>query len=254
VAADARLILPTDPVFYIVAVAAIALVGLAKGGFAGLGATTMPLLALVMDPVAAAAMLLPILLVQDVVSVWAFRKSYDAKTLLWMLPGGCFGVFLGWWLAASVDSDVIRALVGLIAVGFGSYRLSGFRLSSDKPLPQWLASFWGGVSGFTSQVAHSGGPPFQVWALTRNFPHTVFVGTSSIFFAAINWVKVPAYLALGQFTRDNMQLTLLFMPVAIATTFAGVWLVRKIPADRFYGIINWLMVAVGLALLWKSLS
>lgn len=238
--------------FYGVATLAIFLVGLAKGGFAGLGATTMPLLALVMDPVAAAAMLLPILLVQDVVGVWAFRKSYDTRTLAWMLPGGCLGVFLGWWLARSVDSDTIRALVGLIAVGFGAYRLTGFSLKAERPLPQALATFWGAVSGFTSQVAHSGGPPFQVWALTRNFPHTIFVGTSAIFFAAINWVKVPAYLALGQFTRDNMQLTLQFMPLAIASTFAGVWIVRKIPAERFFGIINWLMVAVGLALLWKS--
>jgi uncharacterized membrane protein YfcA len=244
--------LSTDPVFILVATLAILLVGLAKGGFSGLGATAMPLLALVMDPVAAAAMLLPILLVQDVVGVWAFRKTFDGRTLAWMLPGGVFGVFLGWWLAASVNSDVVRGMVGTIAVGFGSWRLAGFRLKSGKPLPQWLASFWGAVSGFTSQVAHSGGPPFQVWAMTRNFSHTVFAGTSAIFFAVLNWVKVPAYFALGQFTRDNLVMTLAFLPIAIASTFAGVWLVRKIPAQRFFGIINWLLVVVGIALLWKA--
>jgi uncharacterized membrane protein YfcA len=110
------------------------------------------------------------------------------------------------------------------------------------------------VSGFTSQVAHAGGPPFQIWALTRKFPHTVFIGTSSIFFAVVNWIKVPAYLALGQFTAANMHLTMIFMPVAIASTFAGVWLVKRIKPERFYGVINILLVAVGLALLWDSVG
>ncbi len=243
-----------DILFYTVATLAVAIVGLAKGGFAGLGAASMPLLVLVMDPIRAAAMLLPILLVQDVVSVWAFRKSYDGRTLAWMVPGALFGVFLGWLLASSVDSDVVRALVGGIAVVFGLYRLTGFQIPESRPLPQGLAAFWGMVSGFTSQVAHAGGPPFQVWALTRKFPHTVFIGTSSIFFAVVNWIKVPAYLALGQFTGANMRLTMMFMPVAIASTFAGVWLVKRIRPERFYGVINVLLVAVGLALLWDSLG
>ncbi len=240
--------------FYVMATLAVILVGLAKGGFAGLGAVAMPMLALVMDPIRAAAMLLPILLVQDVVSVWAFRKSYDRQTLAWMVPGGLLGVFIGWLLATFVSSDVVRAIVGVIAVVFGTYRLSGFSVTSTRALPQWLAAFWGMVSGFTSQVAHSGGPPFQVWALTRNFPHTVFIGTSSIFFAIVNWIKVPAYVALGQFTAENMWLTALFMPVAIASTFAGVWVVKRIRPERFYGVINVLMVAVGLALLWDSVG
>jgi uncharacterized protein len=246
--------LPAEPVFYFVATIAIILVGLAKGGFAGLGAASVPLLVLVMDPIAAAAMLLPILLVQDVVSVWAFRKSYDAQTLKWMVPGSLVGVFLGWWLAASVDSDQIRAMVGLISAVFGLYRLTGYRMKTARALPQWLASFWGGVSGFTSQVAHSGGPPFQVWAMTRNFPHTIFIGTSSIFFAVVNWIKVPAYFALDQFNWANMQLTLLFMPLAILSTFAGVWMVKRMKPERFYGVISILMVVVGIALLADSFA
>ena len=245
---------PTAPLFYIIASLAVIVVGLAKGGFAGLGAASMPLLALVMDPIAGAAMLLPILLLQDLVSVWAFRRSYDGRTLAWMLPGAVFGIFLGWLLASSVDSDAVRALVGIISVAFGAYRLSGYKPKSKRELPQVLATFWGTAAGFTSQVAHSGGPPFQIWALSRNFPHTVFIGTSSIFFAVVNWIKVPAYLALGQFTADNMKLTLLFLPVALASTFAGVWLVKRIDPQRFYGIIAVLMIAVGVALLWDSVA
>jgi uncharacterized membrane protein YfcA len=247
--------LPHDPLFYIVATLAVVLVGVAKGGFAGLGAASMPILVLVMDPIRAAAMLLPILLVQDVVSVWAFRRDFHLPTLKLMLPGALVGVALGWWMATTVPVSAVRAMVGLIALAFGMYRIAqsmGFALKPRGDLPLWLGTFWGGVSGFTSQVAHAGGPPFQVWALSRKLPHTMFIGTSSLFFAALNWLKVPAYAALGQFTWDNMKLTLIFMPVAIASTFAGVWLVRRLSPARFNIAINVLMIAVGGELLRSS--
>jgi uncharacterized protein len=246
--------LPTDPLFYIVAILAIALVGMAKGGFAGLGAASMPMLALVMDPISAAAMLLPILMAQDVVGVWAFRKTYDRRTLVWMVPGAAIGIGLGWAFAASVNADTIRAAVGIIAVAFGLYRLTSFGAATARPLPQWVGSVWGGIAGFTSQIAHAGGPPFQIWAMTRGFPHIVYAGTASIFFAIINFLKVPAYFALGQFTWANMQLTLVFMPVAILSTMAGVRLVKRLDHERFFGIISVLMVVVGGALLWTSFT
>lgn len=249
--------LPTDPLFYGVAAIAVILVGIAKGGFAGLGAAAMPILVLVMDPAPAAAMLLPILIAQDVVSVWAFRHEYDWPTLKLMVPGGFIGVFLGWLFATAVPVDAVRGLVGLISVVFGLYRLAlgrGITLQFRRKMPDALGVFWGAVSGFTSQVAHAGGPPFQIWALSRNFPHTVFIGTSAIFFAVLNWIKVPAYFALGQFTAANMKLTLIFMPLALASTFAGVWVVRRLSAARFNTVIAVLMLAVGAELLRQSLS
>jgi uncharacterized protein len=251
------LTLPTDPVFYIVAGIAVFLVGIAKGGFVGLGAASMPLLVLVLDPVRAAAVLLPILMVQDAVGVWAFRKDFDLPTLKLMLPGAFVGIFLGWLLASVVPSDGVRAMVGLIALVFGANRvlaMRGHALSLRGSLPNWLGSFWGGVSGFTSQVAHAGGPPFQVWALTRNFPQLTFAGTSGIFFAIINWAKVPAYAALGQFTWANMQLTLVFLPLAVLSTLAGVVMVKRVSPARFQLAINLIMIAVGAELLRDALT
>lgn len=248
--------LPTDLLFYIVASIAVIFVGIAKGGFTGLGAASMPLLVLVIDPIRAAAILLPILIVQDVVSVWAFRKSYDAATLRLMLPPAMVGIGLGWALASVVPSDAVRALVGLIALLFGANRLLALRGMDVKlsgPIPNWMGGFWGAVSGFTSQVAHAGGPPFQIWALTRNFPQLIYAGTSSLFFFALNWAKVPAYFALGQFTWGNMQLTLIFLPLAVLSTIAGVVLIKRVSPVRFQLAINIIMVLVGAELLRDSL-
>jgi hypothetical protein len=119
-------------------------------------------------------------------------------------------------------------------------------------MPDSAGSLFGMVSGFTSQIAHAGQPPFQLWVLPRNLPPALLVGTTAVYFAAVNWIKVPAYLALGQFTRENLLTAAALLPVAVASTMAGVWLVRRISPERFYTAIYWLMIGVGLALVWEA--
>ena len=71
----------TDPLFYAVAIPAVVFLGLSKGGFSGIGMVSTPLVALVMPPLEAAAILLPILLVQDAVSVFVYRCVWDSWNL-----------------------------------------------------------------------------------------------------------------------------------------------------------------------------
>jgi uncharacterized membrane protein YfcA len=84
-------------------------------------------------------------------------------------------------------------------------------------------------------------------------PRDVLIGTTAIFFAAVNWIKVPAYFALGQFTRVHLLASLALMPLAILSTFAGVWLVRRVDAARFYSLIYGLMLLIGLKLAYDGL-
>ena len=241
--------------FYALAVPAVILLGLSKGGFAGMGALSLPILAMAVSPVRAAAILLPILIVQDVVSVWAFRRDWDGFVLAWMLPGAVIGIALAYLFAAHVDPDAVLGLVGAISIVFGVYRLWLERRGGDIPAarsPGWVGTVAGIVSGFTSQIAHAGQPPFQLWVLPRNLSRERLVGTTAIFFAATNWLKVPAYWALGQFTRENLTTAALLMPVAILSTFAGVWLVRRVSPQRFYGAIYVLMIVVGVKLVWDA--
>ena len=247
----------TDWTFYAVAIPAVILVGLAKGGFSGMGALSLPALAFVVNPVQAAAIMLPILIVQDVVGVFAFRRTVDWPVLGWMLPGAAAGVALGYGFAASVTPEAVMAAVGVISALFGAYRLWLARNALPREtarMPEWVGSLFGVASGFTSQIAHAGQPPFQLWVLPRKLAPQVLVGTTAIFFAAVNWIKVPAYLALGQFTRENLLTAAALLPVAVASTLAGVWLVRRIAPDRFYTAIYWLMILVGVALVWEAIA
>lgn len=122
------------------------------------------------------------------------------------------------------------------------------------PLPGRLyGAVCGVAAGFTSMVAHAGGPPFQLYALRQRLDRDHLIGTSAIFFAATNWLKVPAYIALGQFDRANLTVAAWLLPVAIASTMAGVWLVRRVSAKRFVCIIDALMVLVGAKLMIDGL-
>ncbi|TFI57313.1 sulfite exporter TauE/SafE family protein [Sphingomonas parva] len=239
--------------FLLFASPAVILVGLAKGGFSGLGALGTPLMALATDePVKAAAILLPILLVQDVVGVAAFRRSWDGSILAAMLPGAVAGVGLGYVLAAAVSADAVMAALGAVSILFGAYRLwaeRGGRIAASSSSPRWVGSLFGVITGFTSQIAHAGGPPFQMWVMPRKLDRDVFVGTSAIFFAVLNWVKVPAYVALGEFTRDNAIATAVLLPVAVLASLAGVKLVRRVAMERFYTIVYVLMIVAGVKLL-----
>lgn len=247
----------TDPTFYLLAIPAVILLGLAKGGFAGVGAIALPLLALRVSPVQAAAILLPVLVVQDAVGVWAFRKNWDREVLALMIPSAMVGIVAAYFLAAKVSATVVLAVLGGISVVFACYRLwisRGGRVAVSSNAPRALGAVLGFASGFTSQVAHAGQPPFQMWVLPKGLPPQVLVGTTAIFFAVINLFKIPAYLALGQFTHQNLMAAAVLVPLAIVSTLLGVWLVRRVNAERFITIIYVLMIVVGLELLFKALS
>jgi uncharacterized protein len=239
----------------LLALLSVIVLGFAKGGFAGLGSLATPLMALAVSPVEAAAILLPILLIQDPVSVWSFHKSWNARIIAWMLPGAMIGVFLGWAVAARLTVPLILAVLGAITMVFGLWR-SWIEWRSADPLPSrlpdWIGTLFGIATGFTSQIAHAGGPPFQMWVAPKRLAHTEYAGTNVVLFAAINWAKVPAYWSLGQFKMATLWTSVMLMPVAILSTFAGVYLVKRINGPLFYRIINALMIMLGARLLWEG--
>ena len=244
-----------DPAFFAVMVPAVTLMGLSKGGFAGLGLLSLPLMALVVSPVQAAAIMLPLLIVQDVVTVWSYRREFNGRTIMTLLPGTLIGVFAGYLLAAKVSDAAVGLVVGLISISFALRQLTGRKQVSAPRGPGFVAgTFWGSVCGFTSMVAHAGGPPFQIYVMPLRLKPAVFVGTGAIFFALMNLIKVGPYVALGQFSRENLTASLALFPVAILSTLAGVWLVRRIPAERFYTLIYCLLVLVGLRLVYAGIA
>lgn len=241
-----------DPSTLAICVLAVILVGMAKGGFSGLGALGTPVAALALPPSTAAAILLPILIVQDVVSVWSFRHAWDKWIVAWMLPGAVVGIAIGWAIATMIDEKALMGVLGAITLSFGLYRLwveRGNRPVAASTSPGWVGALFGIASGFTSQVAHAGGPPFQMWVTPRKLPHLIYAGTNAILFAAMNWLKVPSYIMLGAFTHDVIVAAAILVPLAIGTTLVSVRVVRVLRPERFYTIIYLLMALLGMKLI-----
>jgi uncharacterized membrane protein YfcA len=238
----------TQPSFYATAVPAVILLGLSKGGFAGLGVLGMPLMALTIPPVQAAAITLPILMVQDAFSVWVYRRDWDRTNLKILLPGAVVGILLAYLLAARVPDRAVALVLGVISIVFALRRFLAKRSGTaptGTPPSRPAGWFWGAVAGFTSMIAHAGGPPFQIYLIPQHLPRDLFVGTGVVFFALVNLIKVPPYLALGQLTAESLLTSAVLFPLAIASTFAGVWLVRRVSGERFYDIVYVLLLLLG---------
>ncbi|MDZ7801106.1 MAG: sulfite exporter TauE/SafE family protein [Trueperaceae bacterium] len=242
-----------DPATLLAGCVAVALVGLSKGGLGGaFGLLGVPVLSLVMPPVQAAALLLPLLLMMDAVSLWAWRGYFDRATLAAMLPAAVLGIVLGWLTAAATSEALVRLLVGLVALAFVVRSVRPRRTVVAAEPRRVSAWFWGTMAGFTSFVAHAGGPPFQVHALPLRLDPKVFTGTSVIFFAVVNAVKVAPYAALGQFDARTLASAVVLLPLAVVAVRAGVAVVRRMRPTVFYPFMYAMVALVSVRLIYDG--
>ena len=155
---------------------------------------------------------------------------------------------VAWALAAHVSDALVRLVVGMIGFSFVLYIWLG-RVPKEPRQPSAASGvFWGGVSGFTSTLAQAGAPPFQIYMLPQKLDRFTFIGTNVIFIALVNWMKLVPYFALGQFTTATLATSAALLPLAIATNFLGIWLVRRTPTVLFYKIAYVLMFLISVEL------
>ena len=241
--------------FWGLAVLAAVLVGMGKGGMPVVGMMSVPVLALVVSPVTAAGLMLPVYVVSDMFGLYAYRHAFDKRVLAIMLPGATLGVAFGYFTATLVSEELVTVLVGLIGVVFALNILLrrnvqvGPRRAEVAP-----GVFWGAVAGFTSFVSHSGGPPYQVYTLPLGMKKAVFAGTSTIAFAYINAIKLIPYYLLGQINLASLEKALVLMPVAAVSVFAGVRLVKWLPEKLFFQLVTWTLLLVSVKLVWDGLA
>ena len=243
----------SDPVFYLVSVPAVLLYGIAKGGFGGAVAVlSVPLMALVMSPTQAAAILLPILVVMDAVVVKTYWGVYDRRALILLLPWAMLGILLGYLTAEMMNDDWMRVLIGLISTVFGVQSLFGWTRASSREHNGAAAGVFGSLAGFTSFSIHAGGPPFSMYLLPKQLSPLVYAGTAGIFFAAVNAVKLVPYYWLGQFSSDNLLYSLILVPLAPLGVKIGHILVQRSDQKLYYAIISFFLIVVGGKLLWEG--
>ena len=246
----------SDPFFYAMAVPAVILAGLSKGGFGGgISMIGFLLLTLAVPPLQAAAIMLPILIVMDMVGLIAWRGIYEKRCLVILLPAALCGIGAGWAAAAFVSNDMIRLMVGVVALIFvADYGLKGKRRNIARVHNPSKGLLWGAVSGFTSFMCNVGGPPFHMYMLPLRLDPKLLAGTAIIFFAVVNAVKVGPYLVLGQFSPASLATSVVLLPLAPLATLAGVKLVKAINPAVFYRFTYAIMFTAGIKQAWDGID
>jgi uncharacterized membrane protein YfcA len=245
----------TDPLFYLLATVAVILLGLSKGGFFGLGVMALPLMSLEVPPLQAAAIILPTVLAQDALTVWTYRRDWSAWNLKIMIPSMAAGIAVAGLFAASLSAAHIRLAIGLIAGIFVLRHWLGTRFERLAPQPGLLTGvLFGVIGGFTTMLANAGGPAWQMHLLPQRLDKLTLIGTTIIFFALVNVMKLVPYFALGQFSTRTLGTSLVLLPFAVASNFVGLWLARRTPTELFYQIAYVLMFVISLGLIWQGIA
>lgn len=240
-----------DPWFWALAVPAVAFTGISKGATGGGAAIATPLMAIVIPPAVAAAIMLPVLCIMDLAGIRAYLGKWDRRAMRILVSAGLAGCLIGGLTFRYMSEHVIRILLGAIALGFLAWSLYPRKHLSRKPSDR-AGYFWGTVSGFTSFITHAGSPPAMVWLIPQRLEKDAFVATSLVFFAALNYAKIVPYLWLGLFDRSVLATALVLVPLGIAGIYAGQWLQRRIDTRWFYRIIYALLFLTGCRLLYDG--
>lgn len=242
----------TDVLFWLVAIPAVLITGISKSGFAGgVGGLTVPLLALTISPTTAVAIMLPLLIYMDFLSVRSWWGQHNRHHLWILLPAAIAGILIGYLLFDLLNEAYLRAILGCVSLGFGLYGLILGDKTQASPSPL-VGRLCGLMAGFTSFVAHAGGPPLNAYLLPLRLAKPEFLATAVVFFAVVNVVKLIPYSLLGQITQENIIVSLLLAPLAWLGVKLGLFIQHKISDRLFKRIILILMVLVGVRLLWTA--
>jgi hypothetical protein len=228
----------------------VLLLGISKSGFgAGFGSLAVPMMALAVSVPQAAAILMPVLLLMDLLGIAAFRKEFDWPLLKFLIPCGLVGIVVGALLFKLLQASVVAGIVGGFTLLFLVQRLLFPPRANSPPPPRWLGAILTATSGFTSFIAHAGGPPVNAYMIPLRLSPVRFTATMAFFFFVINLAKWLPYAWLGLLDWRNFATSLVLLPIAPIGVWVGVWLARRISQVWFYRILYLGMFLTGVKLL-----
>jgi uncharacterized membrane protein YfcA len=240
--------------FWFCAVPAVMLFGLSKAGFgSGIGILATPLLTLTIPVTQAVGLLLPLLIITDIFALLHYRNRFDKRNIVILLPSACIGIGIGFLLfdRFSGSQRTIQIFIGTIALLFVLFEiLRSFIMGAveKRRLKIIEGIFLGATGGFTSTLAHAGGPPVVIYLLPQKLEKSLFVGTTVIFFAAVNFLKLLPYYFLGLLNTVDIKTVLVLAPLTYAGVRLGIFLNRRFSDLWFNRVVYAILLMTGLQL------
>jgi uncharacterized membrane protein YfcA len=231
------------------------IMGMSRGGLGGgLGLLGVLIAAQVLNPIAAAVFLLPILIITDPISVYIYHRSIDWRSLKELMPGVIIGVVLGAILISGITPNILQTIIGALSL---SLVFNGVRDYFGKTKVTVLSKKWGfglgTLAGFSSFLIHAGLPPVAAYILPKKMPRSEFMGTTAVFFFITNLIKLIPYFALGMFTFELIKLTIIMVPISLLGIWIGKFINGKISDKWFYFLVYSSVFFLGIRLIILSI-
>lgn len=242
-----------ETLFLIIAAIVAFLIGLSKGGLGGTaGALATPMMALVLPADVVIGLILPILMLADIFAVALHWGKWNVKLILLLLPGAILGVTIGTFFITNAPTETLRTLLGIIVLIFALYKIFEKRIMSwiTYKSRNWHGVVAGTITGFSSALAHTGGPPVSIYLLMQKVTPAVFIATSALFFFFLNWIKVPYYFYAELFDFQQLRQIAWLLWLVPLGVWIGRWLAYRINRETFENIIVGLLVVNALLLIF----
>jgi uncharacterized membrane protein YfcA len=241
-----------ETILLIVAALVAFLIGMSKGGLGGAaGALATPMMALVLPADKVIGLILPILMLADIFAVALHWGNWNGKLILLLLPGAIVGVTIGTYFITSAPTETLRTLLGVIVLIFALYKIFEKRILGlfNYKSRNWHGLVAGAVTGFSSALAHTGGPPVSIYLLMQNVTPAVFIATSALFFFILNWIKVPYYYYADLFDPEQLRQIIWLLWLVPLGVWFGRWLAFRFNRETFENIIVGLLLINGILLI-----
>ncbi len=227
------------------------IIGLVKGGIGGpiAGAFILPMLSQTMTVPQAVGISLPLLMVGDVFALRFYWREWDVALLKLMLPSAVVGIVMGTLLLVSLPDQVLRYLLGMFTLGVIAYKLLSDSLKQVQYTSRpWHGYFAGWSSGFTSALANLGGPPITAYLLLQKLQPVAFIGTLTLFFAIVNVLKLPGFLAADIIDLPQLVRIAWVIPVIPLGVWFGRRIIDRLPRVLFERFMMGLLLVAALLL------
>ncbi|MDC0611411.1 sulfite exporter TauE/SafE family protein [Vibrio sp.] len=246
----------TDIWFYIAAIPAVIIFGIGKGGLGGaLGIISVPLMALTIAPIQAAAILLPILCIMDVLAIKQHYRNADYSLLKKLLPSAIVGVAIAGVVMQTLPEKEFKILIGALSIIFflqHVFEKITHRNEIKKEQGRFSGAFWSLLSGFSSTAIHAGGGPLSIYLLPLRLEKVTLIASMAVFFGVVNFFKLIPYFLAGEFDAKNLLTSLVLIPFAPIGVKLGVWLLYRVSQEKIYALCYLFLLLSGLKLVYDG--
>lgn len=226
-----------------IAICAIAFVSGTARGFSGFGSALifMPLASSIAAPQLVAALLLIIDFVAAAPLVPNAWKQADRRATAIMVLGALVGVPVGTYFLSRLDPVTTRWIISGFVSALLLLLLSGWRYRGKDHAAVSVGI--GGLSGFCSGLAQTGGPPIVGYWLGRPLAASVARANILLFFGASDFFSVVSYALTGLITLDSIKFSLLVGPVYAIGVLLGAQLFGR-ASETLFRAICYVLIAM----------